>query len=163
MLAFIKGQVNYKDADTIVIENGGIGYRIRVPSHIIQKAGINEEILLHTHMNVREDDISLFGFSDRRELATFETLLSISGIGPKAALALLSSMSVEDLYYAVFSDDVKAITKTPGIGPKGAKRLIMELKDKLDIEEIAVAGSAEDLPSAAEKGGTLPGANLGAS
>ena len=156
MLAFIKGQVNYKDADTIVIENGGIGYRIRVPSNIIQKAGINEEILLHTHMNVREDDISLFGFSDRRELATFETLLSISGIGPKAALALLSSMSVEDLYYAVFSDDVKAITKTPGIGPKGAKRLIMELKDKLDIEEIAVPGSAEDLPSAAEKGGTLP-------
>ena len=137
LLAFIRGQVEYKDKDKIVLENQGMGYRIRVPGHILQEAVTGEEILLHTFMYVREDEISLFGFSSRRELATFETLLSISGIGPKAALALLSTMTVEDLYYAVFSDDVKSITRTPGIGPKGAKRLIMELKDKLDMEEIA--------------------------
>ena len=144
MLAFIRGQVEYKDTDALVLENRGIGYRIRVPGHILTEAVTGEDILLHTYMYVREDEISLFGFSSRRELATFETLLSISGIGPKAALALLTTMTVEDLYYAVFSDDIKSITRTPGIGPKGAKRLIMELKDKLDMDEIAGGLSADE-------------------
>lgn len=137
MLAFIRGQVEYKDEEAVVLENGGVGYRMRVPQHILQESRVGEEKKLHTYMYVREDEISLYGFASRRELETFKTLISISGIGPKAALALLSTLTVEDLYYAVFSEDVKSITRTPGIGPKGAKRLIMELKDKLDMEEIA--------------------------
>lgn len=137
VLAFIRGQVEYKDEEAVVLENGGVGYRMRVPQHILQESRVGEEKKLHTYMYVREDEISLYGFASRRELETFKTLISISGIGPKAALALLSTLTVEDLYYAVFSEDVKSITRTPGIGPKGAKRLIMELKDKLDMEEIA--------------------------
>ena len=137
MLAFIRGQVEYKDEEALVLENGGVGYRMRVPRHILQESRAGEEKKLHTYMYVREDEISLYGFASRRELETFKILISISGIGPKAALALLSTLTVEDLYYAVFSEDVKSITRTPGIGTKGAKRLIMELKDKLDMEEIA--------------------------
>ena len=149
MLAFIRGQVEYKDEEAVVLENGGIGYRMRVPQHILQESRVGEEKMLHTHMYVREDEISLYGFASRRELETFETLISISGIGPKAALALLSTLTVEDLYYAVFSEDVKSITRTPGIGSNGAKRLIMELKDKLDMEEIA----SEDFGSQEKRSG----------
>ena len=164
MLAFVRGQVEYKDEEALVLENGGVGYRMRVPQHILQESRVGEEKKIHTYMYVREDEISLYGFASRRELETFKTLISISGIGPKAALALLSTLTVEELYYAVFSDDVKSITRTPGIGPKGAKRLIMELKDKLDMEEIASVdfGSkgrgpegSEDEGSSADNGSSL--------
>jgi len=124
------------NSEMIVVENGGIGYRVRVPKHVLDEAVVGQEIMLHTYFYVREDAMNLYGFSSPRELETFEILLTISGIGPKAALSVLSTMSVEDLYYAVFKDDVKAVTQTPGIGPKGARRMIMELKDKLDMEEI---------------------------
>ncbi len=141
MLAFIKGRTEYIDNDMIVVENQGIGYRIRVPQHVLNETAIGEMTILHTYLYVREDAIHLYGFSTRKELETFQILLSISGIGPKVALAVLSTLSVEELYYAVFSDDTRSVTRTPGIGPKGAKRMIMELKDKLDIEEISQMGS----------------------
>ena len=99
--------------------------------------------MLHTYLYVREDQLALFGFSSIQELETFQILLGISGIGPKAALSVLSTMSVEDLYYAVFSEDAKSIAKTPGIGPKGAKRMIIELKDKLNLEDLESVSGAE--------------------
>ena len=141
MLAFIKGRTEYIDNDMIVVENQGIGYRIRVPQHVLNETASGEMTILHTYLYVREDAIHLYGFSTRKELETFQILLSISGIGPKVALAVLSTLSVEELYYAVFSDDTRSVTRTPGIGPKGARRMIMELKDKLDIEEISQMGS----------------------
>ena len=100
--------------------------------------------MLHTYLYVREDQLALFGFSSIQELETFQILLGISGIGPKAALSVLSTMSVEDLYYAVFSEDAKSIAKTPGIGPKGAKRMIIELKDKLNLEDLESVSGAEE-------------------
>ena len=108
-----------------MIENHGIGYQIKVPSRVLEGVNSGEEAMLHTYLYVREDQLALFGFSSIQELETFQILLGISGIGPKAALSVLSTMSVEDLYSAVFSEDAKSIAKTPGIGPKGAKRMII--------------------------------------
>ncbi|MFR3345158.1 MAG: Holliday junction branch migration protein RuvA [Anaerobutyricum sp.] len=136
MISYIKGTVAYKGKDSVVIENHGIGYQIKVPSRVLEGVNSGEEAMLHTYLYVREDQLALFGFSSIQELETFQILLGISGIGPKAALSVLSTMSVEDLYYAVFSEDAKSIAKTPGIGPKGAKRMIIELKDKLNLEDL---------------------------
>lgn len=137
MIAFIRGNVQYKEDGLVVIDRDGIGFNIRVPDQVVQETVTGEELTLHTCMQVREDDISLFGFTSRKELKLFRILLGISGVGPKAALSLLSTLGPEELYYAVFGDDVKAISRTPGIGPNGAKRIILELKDKLDINEIS--------------------------
>ena len=107
MISYIKGTVAYKGKDSVVIENHGIGYQIKVPSRVLEGVNSGEEAMLHTYLYVREDQLALFGFSSIQELETFQILLGISGIGPKAALSVLSTMSVEDLYYAVFSEDAK--------------------------------------------------------
>lgn len=135
MISFIKGTVAYKEKDALIVENQGMGYRVFVPQHLLGETDSGEQVTLHTHFYLREDAMSLYGFTDRRELSVFRLLLGVSGIGPKVAVSVLSTLTVEDLVYAVFNEDVKAISRTPGIGPKGAKRLIIELKDKLDMEE----------------------------
>ena len=145
LISYIKGTVAYKGKDSVVIENHGIGYQIKVPSRVLEGVNSGEEAMLHTY---------LFGFSSIQELETFQILLGISGIGPKAALSVLSTMSVEDLYYAVFSEDAKSIAKTPGIGPKGAKRMIIELKDKLNLEDLeSVSGAEEAAPQSSSTEG----------
>lgn len=161
MIAFINGQVAGIGEDHLILENQGIGYLIRTPQHVLHESSVGGRIKLHTYLHVREDAISLFGFSSEKERDTFKILLGISGIGPKVALSVLSTLSMEELYYAVFGDDAKSIARTPGIGPKGAKRMIMELKDKLDIEEIrsgidAVSGLDQD--AAGEEGSVLASA-----
>lgn len=144
MISYIKGTVAYKGKDVVVIENHGIGYQIKVPARVIDSVNSGEDIMLHTYLYVREDILALFGFTSVQELETFQILLGISGIGPKAALSVLSTMTVEDLYYAVFSEDAKSIAKTPGIGPKGAKRMIIELKDKLNLEDLETVSTKEE-------------------
>ena len=141
MISYIKGIVTYKGKDSVIVENQGIGYQIKVPSRVLDELNSGEDVMLHTYLYVREDMLALFGFSCVQELETFQILLGISGIGPKAAVSVLSTMTVEDLYYAVFSEDAKSIARTPGIGPKGAKRMIIELKDKLDLEDLNLASS----------------------
>ena len=154
LISYIKGTVAYKGKDSVVIENHGIGYQIKVPSRVLEGVNSGEEAMLHTYLYVREDQLALFGFSSIQELETFQILLGISGIGPKAALSVLSTMSVEDLYYAVFSEDAKSIAKTPGIGPKGAKRMIIELKDKLNLEDLeSVSGTEEAAPQSSSTEG----------
>ena len=143
MISYIKGTVAVKGNDYVVIENHGIGYQIKVPSRVLDHMESGANVMLHTYLYVREDILSLFGFSSVQELDTFQILLGISGIGPKAALSVLSTMTVEDLYYAVFSEDAKSIAKTPGIGPKGARRMIIELKDKLNLEDLENVSSEE--------------------
>ena len=145
LISYIKGTVAYKGKDSVVIENHGIGYQIKVPSRVLEGVNSGEEAMLHTYLYVREDQLALFGFSSIQELETFQILLGISGIGPKAALSVLSTMSVEDLYYAVFSEDAKSIAKTPGIGPKGAKRMIIELKDKLNLEDLESVSEGDSI------------------
>lgn len=134
----------YADNENIVIENHGIGYQVRVTSRTLNGAYIGQELMLYTHFYVREDIMALYGFETREELSVFQILLGVNGIGPKAAMSVLSTLTVEELYYAVFSDDAKTISRTPGIGPKGAKRVIMELKDKLKLENLESAGIGDN-------------------
>lgn len=146
MIAFIKGTAAYVDTEGVIIDNQGIGYQVKTPSSIVEKVSVGDQVMLFTHLYVREDMLALYGFLTKEELHTFQVLLGVNGIGPKAALSVLSTMTVSQLYYAVFSEDSKSISKTPGIGPKGAKRMIMELKDKLSMEEIT-GDDQEDYPS----------------
>lgn len=149
MISFIKGIAAYVDAEGVIVDNHGIGYQVKTPSSIVDKVRTGDEVILRTHLYVREDMITLYGFLTSEELHTFQTLLGVNGIGPKAALSVLSTMTVSDLYYAIFSEDAKAISRTPGIGLKGAKRMIMELKDKLDLQDIAGEQPAEESAPAA--------------
>lgn len=136
MYSYIKGTLEEIYEDYIVIENGGIGYQIRVPMRMtddLLRRG--EQVKVYTYLYVREDAFSLFGFPSRDELAMFQLLLNVSGIGPRGALALLSALSANEIRFAVVSEDVKTISKAPGIGKKTAQRLIIELKDKISLED----------------------------
>lgn len=120
----------------MILESHGIGYELNIPASMFD-AGIREgeELKIYTHMSVREDGISLFGFLSREDLEIYRMLIGVSGIGPKAALAVLSTLTADNLRFAVLSEDVQAIAKTPGIGKKTAQKLILELKDKFDLQE----------------------------
>lgn len=136
MIAFIRGTVDSLSEGKMILESHGIGYELNIPSSVFD-AGIREgeELKIYTHMSVREDGISLFGFLSREDLEIYRMLIGVSGIGPKAALAVLSTLSADNLRFAVLSEDVQAIAKTPGIGKKTAQKLILELKDKFDLQE----------------------------
>lgn len=136
MYSYIKGTLAEVTPDTIVVEAGGIGYNIFVSGQVLDTLpSIGEELKVYTYTYVREDALGLFGFLTRDDLSVFKLLLGVSGIGPKGALSVLSAMSADDLRFAVLGDDAKAIEKVPGIGKKTAQRLIIELKDKLDLED----------------------------
>jgi len=135
MIAFVRGRLASVEEGLVVLDTGGIGYEIRVPMSVISRLpGRGEEITLHTHLNVKEDEMSLYGFYDREELTMFRLLITVSGIGPKGALAVLSAMTPDDLRFAILSGDHKKLSKAPGIGPKTAQRLCMELRDKVSFE-----------------------------
>lgn len=136
MIGYIKGTIEGITQDSILLENNGIGYRIYTSGMVLERmCSLHEETMLFTYLHVREDGLSLFGFPTTEELDTFKLLLGISGIGPKAALAILSILSVRDLSLAIMAGDVKAITKANGVGKRGAERVIMELKDKISVED----------------------------
>lgn len=139
MFSYIKGSLEVKSNGYIVVECGGIGYKIFMSDKSLSEIGeIGENIKVYTYFKVREDDISLYGFKTDEELRMFEMLLSVSGIGAKSAIVMLSNIEPSAFAFAVISDDVDRITKIPGIGKKTAQRLILELKDKLksvDIEK----------------------------
>lgn len=136
MISYIKGILTAVFVDGIILENQGIGYDIKTPTMLDRLPPIGKQCTIYTYMYVREDAIGLFGFLTQEELDTFKMLITVNGIGPKVALAVLSTLSVQELKFAILSDDTKSICKTPGIGPKGAKRLILDLKDKLEIDEL---------------------------
>lgn len=137
MLAYIKGTLEEIIEDSVVVDCQGIGYRIYTSlSDIQQLPSIGQTVKLHTYMCVREDDVSLYGFCTKEALSLFRLLISVSGIGPKAGLALLSALSVSQLQMAIVSGDVKALTKANGVGAKGAQRVIVELKDKVGLESM---------------------------
>lgn len=136
MFSYIKGQLAEVQEDAVVVETGGIGFHIRVPGTVRdQLPSVGCEIKVYTHFRVSEDSMSLYGFLTRDDLEAFRLLLGVSGVGPKAALGVLSVLSADDLRFAVLSDDAKAIAKAPGLGPKTARKIILELKDKMDLEE----------------------------
>lgn len=136
MIAYIKGRLSMIMENQIIVENNGIGFNIMVPSSVINELPhTGSEVCIHTYMNVREDAMQLFGFLDRDDLLMFGKLITVNGVGPKGALGILSALSPDDLRFAILSEDVKAIAKAPGIGAKTASKLILELKDKVDLDE----------------------------
>lgn len=145
MISNIKGILEDMSPGMVVVDNHGIGYQMMVPMRGESFPKIGQEIKIYTHMHVREDDVSLFGFLSKEEKEAFELLIGVNGIGPKVGLSVLSTLSVYELKMAVISEDVKTISKTPGLGPKGAKKLILELKDKLSFEELEEDGVGAEI------------------
>lgn len=149
MYSYIKGVLEEIDDDQIVVDNHGIGYRIRVSERILtQLPPRGEMVKIYTYLNVREDEFSLFGFLSRDDVKLFRMLIKVSGIGPKGGMALLSALSADQLRFAIAGGDEKTIAKAPGIGKKTAQRLIIELKDKIDLGDTLTHDLAEnaDLP-----------------
>lgn len=146
MFAYIKGSLEVKTNGYIVIDVNGIGYKIFMSETAINKLGaIGEIIKIHTYVRVREDDISIYGFNTNEELRMFELLLSVSGIGAKSALVILSNVSISSFALAIINNDINLLKKLPGIGPKTAQRVILELKDKLKKENEIVANENTDI------------------
>lgn len=144
MFAYIKGCLEIKGNDHVVIDVGGVGYKIYVPITTINKLGeIGDTVKVHTHYHVREDDISLYGFSSLEELRMFELLISVSGVGAKSANAILANITPSNFALAVITNNVKELTKLPGIGAKSAQRIILELKDKLKTDEAMMSEDTE--------------------
>lgn len=135
MIATLEGTLEYRGVDSVIINVGGIGFQVHVPDSTLSQLGaINDKVSLYTHLHLREDNVSLYGFASEEELGLFRNLISVSGIGPKAALALLSALNPEQLAMAIASGNVDIISQVPGIGKKIAGRLVVELKGKLERE-----------------------------
>lgn len=148
MYAYITGTIVEKNNEGIIIENNGIGYNIFMPKSkidIIPDEGMEARIFTYTL--VREDAFLLYGFAKREELNIFKKLISVSGIGPKGALSILSTLTVEELVIALANRDAAAISKAPGVGKKSAERLVIDLNDKVSKEEIEVSIDGVDIPS----------------
>lgn len=137
MYYYIEGTVTYKSFDFLVVDAGGVGYKIGMADSSISKVSVGEKRRIFTYLSVREDAMDLYGFLTEEELNLFRLLISVSGIGPKVGLGILSAISPSEFALAVVTGNVKAITKAPGVGPKVAQRIILELKDKMKKAEIA--------------------------
>ncbi len=136
MYSYIRGALAEIETDHIVVDVNGIGYNICVPANCYDYLpGLGEECKIHTYLQVREDAMVLFGFLTKDDLNLFKQLITVSGIGPKGAIAILASLSADDLRFAILAGDSKAIAKAPGIGTKTAQRVILELKDKMSLED----------------------------
>jgi Holliday junction DNA helicase RuvA len=132
MIASLEGIIDAVSKDSLIVNVNGIGFRVTVTTSVLSEMGITgREVKLYTHFHVREDDMSLFGFGSLDELKLFETLISVSGLGPKTGMAMLSAMSADQVAMAIASGSVEILTTIPGIGKKTADRLILELKDKV--------------------------------
>ncbi len=145
MYAYIKGELAYTTRNFAVIDVNGVGYKINISEYTLSKLPQSGEVILYTYLNVKEDALELFGFLTREELSTYEMLISVSGVGPKVGLAILSTLTPEKFSFAVVSGNIKEITKTPGVGPKLAQRIILELKDKIKTES-----AVSDMPEILE-------------
>lgn len=135
MLAYVKGTLEMKLTDYVVIDAGGLGYKVYMSTTGMEKLGnIGDKVKVYTYYRVREDDISIFGFNTNEELRMFELLISVSGVGAKTALTMIAVSDPSEFAIAVVSDDVSYLTRIPGIGAKSAQRIILELKDKMKKE-----------------------------
>ena len=145
MIAFVRGELAAVEEEKVIIDVGGLGYNVFVSASTFSKLPPEgREVKLYTYMNVKEDLMQLYGFLTKDELQVFKLIIGVSGIGPKGGLGILSQLSPDDLRFAVASKDVKAISAAPGIGKKTAEKLILELKDKLSIEDVLNHSSEEE-------------------
>ncbi|WP_405352728.1 Holliday junction branch migration protein RuvA [Ruminococcus sp.] len=162
MIYSVRGKLIHTESSTAVVECGGVGYLCQTTSNTLRTLKLNTEVTLYTYLNVREDAVDLFGFATQNELATFKTLISVSGVGPKAGLSILSELTAEQVAMAIATDDIKTITRAQGIGKKIAQRIILELKDKLAKSEQPQSGAVQmpqavsgNIPKAIEALGVL--------
>ena len=155
MISYVKGILTEIIEDTIIVETGGIGVEIHVPLTLIGSLPhIGDELKIYTYFKVAEDSMSLYGFENRRDLDMFGQLIAISGIGPKGALAILSTLSPDELRMAVIAGDAKAISAAQGIGAKTAQRVILELKDKISAEDLLGSAGYKNTASVASNENT---------
>jgi Holliday junction DNA helicase RuvA len=151
MIAFLRGELAAKGEDFAVIDVGGVGYEAQVTtSDASALPGIGDPVMIYTYLYVREDVIGLYGFLRRDDLTVFKQLLTVSGVGPRGALGILSALSASQLRMAILAEDVKSITRAPGIGARTVKRLIIELKDKMNLEDVLETGEGEQVQAAAD-------------
>ncbi len=144
MITYIIGEFTEIEDTTIIVEAYGVGYDIMVPGSVVSLLPpVGSRIKIYTYQNVKEDALDLYGFLTKDDLNIFKLLITVNGIGPKGALSILSSISPDDLRIAVVSDDVKRIQSAPGIGAKTAQKLIIELKDKLKLEDVLYKNDTE--------------------
>ncbi len=137
MIASLSGSIQKIEKDSLVIAVGGVGVRVMVPRTALENTGgVGRAISLHTHLIVREDDLTLYGFHSEEELQLFQLFLGINGVGPKVALAILSTLSPELLRSAVMREDSAVLQRVPGIGKKTAERIMFQLRDKLDLTDV---------------------------
>jgi Holliday junction DNA helicase RuvA len=148
-IARLKGVVAERGPDWLIVDVGGVGYLVYGPAGTVARAKVGAEISLHTHLTVREDDMTLYGFASAEERRLFQTLIAVSGVGPKAGLALLSVMTVDDLSYAIASGNTAALARAPGVGQKLASRIVLEVRGKLAPEApVALPGEESEVVSA---------------
>ncbi len=148
MISYIRGELAVVEEDKVIVDVNGVGYGIFMPKQsLTMLPPLGREVKIHTYLNVKEDAMQLFGFLTRDDLDVFKLVIGVSGIGPKGGLNILSQLSADGLRYAVFSNDVKAISASPGIGKKTAEKLILELKDKLKLEDALEHSQTEEVSS----------------
>ena len=160
MIAYVHGVIDDISEDNVVVDVGGIGYNVRISADTAARLpGEGESVRLYTYTLVREDAFQLYGFLTRNDLDIFKKCITVNGIGPKGALAILSVMDADSLRYAIMTGDVKAISRAPGIGARTAERLILDLKDKIQIDDVligkeiaatAAGGQMDDSPQKKE-------------
>ena len=137
MISYVKGALAEKSGDRIVVEAGPVGLGIYVPLSVLEVLPpLGEEVKIYTYLQVREDDLSLYGFLNRQDLDMFRRLIGVNGIGPKGAIGIPSALSPDDLRLPILTSEAKAISKAPGVGAKTAQRIILDLKDKVSAEEM---------------------------
>lgn len=155
MIYSVRGRLIHVEEGMAAVECGGVAFTLKTTNNTLSKLpALQSEVMLYTCFLVREDAMDLYGFSDQGELSCFKMLLTVSGVGPKAALAILSQLSPEKFALCVATGDVKSITRAQGVGPKLAQRLILELKDKVQNEQIAKGVGMDDIPAPALLAGT---------
>ena len=158
MISYIKGALGAVEDDVIVVETGGIGLAVHVPLSLLEELpALGDEVTVYTYFQVREDAMTLYGFLHRQDREMFKQLIGVNGIGPKGALGILSVMRPDDLRIAIVSGDAKAISKAPGIGAKTAQRLILDLKDKVDLEEVMMSSFGGGKENSSDAGASAAG------
>ncbi|HEX4213991.1 MAG TPA: Holliday junction branch migration protein RuvA [Candidatus Dormibacteraeota bacterium] len=157
MIRYLRGRVLRLSQDEIVIDVGGIGYLVQVPLTAREGLRQGEEAELHVHTHVREDQLALFGFNSLEALRMFEMLIQVDGVGPKVGLAILGSASLDVLQRAILSDEVGPIRRAPGVGPRTAQKVIIDLKPRLEAERALVAAAATVGDGAGAVNGELEG------
>lgn len=148
MIATLRGEIAQVEENALVLEVGGVGLRVFVPSPLRTRMKAGEAILLYTHLVVREDALTLYGFESQAERELFNTLLGVDGVGPKAALSVLSTLTLDAVQRAIFADEVEVLNRVPGIGKKTAQKMAIHLKDKLKpMDTLAAVAAMTDRDS----------------